>query len=1016
MPLSKLVQFSQVVPLIPGSGIQMVDIGFSIDKNTPVPQDWGWFDPIDGLTSDRLPDCVRRGDAETRGVESYAIVLKDLLEMFDRQWIPLPIFRIQLAGGYFRGPINWARGMLVRLPAPDDDGNAFRLVIALDTALMDFDDDQAYLAPAPDDARVGRPFALAGHAAGAGWFYRQAWIRDWCFALYQEMADRQELARRGPIAARPLSIDEVHDTMQGSKEALARYMSLVDLLESLKIVPRFQFVDLQTDPVPTPVDVDLVLDLGNSRSCGLLIESEPDQINVDLTKAVTLQLRDLTFPERVYTDPFPSRFEFATARFGRDRLSFESGRTEAFVWPTHIRVGAEAVYLSTRRTGIEGSSGLSSPKRYLWDEDERKDSWRMSRPAQDGEPDEVAAQGRLAGLVNDQGEPIHRLIAAGVTGERLFPSLLARYSRRNLTAFALTEMFVQALVQVNSPMHRLHRPANARLPRRLRRIILTMPTAMPLAERNLLKEQAEIAAELAYLALGLARVEYEGEAAGSLVYEQQAAVVRNGTPGGPEVLLQWDEATATQAVYLYTQVAANYSGDANAFFADYRQARFAHRPAGAGGLRLATIDLGGGTTDLVITSLVAEGKGAHVTLKPEQIFREGFNLAGDDVLYRVAREHVVEPIRAALAEKGLKDRTDAVLMGLLGPDFSDMAPIALVRRQQFSALVAAPIAIALLQAYEAEEGTSAPLAQVRNFREFFTGDVTPPDRLIEHFNTEVRKLGAHDFDLAEVNFRIDPVDIDRTVRSVLFEMLQALAEVVHRCGADLLLLSGRTSKLPAVRALLEESGALPPNRIVSLHRFRVGRWYPFRSASSTIGDPKTTAAVGAMICLLGNGQLQNFNFRSDSLQPMSTARFFGKLDHANRLLAGDDFYQDLRLEDPEYELPTEPFEFRGPMALGFRQVPVDWWPASRLYFLDYRSPEYARELNPLTPLRVSLKRERRSTRAAGNTEVIRGDGLAIDSVEDANGRRVAAQKLRLRLQTMNDHQGYWLDTGVLFER
>lgn len=1016
MPLSKLVQFSQVVPLIPGSGIQMIDIGLSVDKNTPVPQDWGWFDPVDGLANDRVPDCIRRGDGEARGPESYSIVLKDVLEMFDRQWMPLPIFRTELSGGFFRGPVNWARAYLARLDTPDDEGNEFRLVIALDTALLEFDDAAAYLAPAPEDARIGRPFALAGHRAGATWFYRQDWIRDWCLAVYREMADRKEVERRGPIAARPLSLDELHDTMQGSNEPLARYMAFVDLLEALKIVPRFQFVDLGTESGLAPVDVDLVLDLGNSRSCGLLIESEPDQINADLTKAVTLQLRDLTFPERVYSDPFPSRFEFAQARFGRERPSFESGRSEAFVWPTHVRVGPEAVYLSTQRTGIEGASGLSSPKRYLWDEDERKDSWRMCRPMQEGEPNAVAAQGRLAGLVNDQGEPVHRLIAAGVTGDRLFPALFARYSRRNLTSFALAEVFVQALVQVNSAMHRHHRPGNARLPRRLRRIILTMPTAMPLAERNLLKEQAEIASELAYLAMGLARVEFEGESAGSLIYEPQAAIRSNERARGPEVLLQWDEATATQAVFLYTQVAANYSGDANSFFADYRRPRHVAGSMPGGGLRLATIDLGGGTTDLVITSLVAEGKGAHVTLKPEQIFREGFNLAGDDVLYRVAREHVVEPIRAALVEAGLGGRADTLLMELLGPDYSDMAPIAQVRRQQFSALVAAPIAIALLEAYEAEDLTTTPHRQSRGFTEFFGKDSAPPERLIEHFNAEARKMGARDFDLARTVFTIDPVDIDRTVRSVLIEMLEALAEVVHRCGADLLLLSGRTSRLPAVRALLEETCALPPNRIVSLHRFRVGRWYPFRSASSTIGDPKTTAAVGAMICLLGNGQLQNFNFRSDVLRPMSTARYFGKLDHSNRLRTGDDFYDDLRLEDPEYELPTDPFEFRGPMALGFRQVAADWWPASRLYFLDYRTPEFARELNPSTPLRVSLKRERRAARAPGNVEVTRGDGLSIDVVEDSNGRRITAQKLRLRLQTMNDHQGYWLDTGILFDR
>ena len=78
--------------------------------------------------------------------------------------------------------------------------------------------------------------------------------------------------------------------------------------------------------------------------------------------------------------------------------------------------------------------------------------------------------------------------------------------------------------------------------------------------------------------------------------------------------------------------------------------------------------------------------------------------------------------------------------------------------------------------------------------------------------------------------------------------------------------------------LHQETGCLPPHRIVPLHQFRVGQWYPFRDFQATISDPKTTASVGAMICLLGEGQLQNFNFRSDALKFGSTAQYFGKLD------------------------------------------------------------------------------------------------------------------------------------------
>ncbi|MFX5983806.1 virulence factor SrfB, partial [Acinetobacter baumannii] len=85
-------------------------------------------------------------------------------------------------------------------------------------------------------------------------------------------------------------------------------------------------------------------------------------------------------------------------------------------------------------------------------------------------------------------------------------------------------------------------------PRRLRRLIMTMPTAMSLSERQILSQQAESACELAYMALGLA----EPGADGQLVYAPDARRGADQPNLGPEVRLQWDEASATQAIYLYT--------------------------------------------------------------------------------------------------------------------------------------------------------------------------------------------------------------------------------------------------------------------------------------------------------------------------------------------------------------------------------------------------------------------------------------------------------------------------------
>jgi hypothetical protein len=1015
MALNQLLKLPRVVPLIPGTGVQFLDLGFSIDKQSPVPKEWAFFDPHTTLNNDRLPTCVRRGDEEARGVESYTVDLRALLQMFDRVWMPLPLLRRE-AQGFFRGPTNWARAYLTKLDQPDDDGNQYRLVVAFDTSLIEFVENEAYLAPSPQDARNGREFALPSHKEPAEWYFGEAWVKDWCLEAFKEMLEAEERRRR-KFAFRPLTDDEIHEQMQGSNEHVARYKALVDLFWSLDFLPSFKLVDRITEPRTPPIDVDLVLDLGNSRSCGLLIEGDPEQLGADITKAVTLQLRDLSRAEQVYSEPFPSRFEFARACFGRDHLSIRSGRAEAFGWPTVVRVGVEAARLAAQRSGTEGSSGLSSPKRYLWDEDPPSDSWRFNtnsaNPGQSTDATGVA----FTTWVNDHGDPLHRVDPhkLELAPDAGLPALRALYSRRNLTAFALSEIFVQAISMMNSPMHRLRRPANANLPRRLRRIIMTMPTAMPLAERDILKQQAEAACDLAYLSLGLATLTYGDDGSSHINYSAEGRV-RASDNLGPDVILKWDEATATQAVYLYTQVAQNYSGDANAFFNTVRHPLNQSDADTSKHLRLATIDIGGGTTDLVVTSIAVDGTGANVTLIPRQEFREGFNLAGDDALLRVARDHVIDPIKKALRDGGLGDRADSALNQMIGGNRGDMKAVELVRRQQFASQIAAPIALGMLHAYESYDPAAAPAIAARKFSDFFGSDNQPSEELLAYVNAEMAKRGARDFRLQDLEFQVDPMEIDRTVRSVFLEMLQALAEVVHRYRCDLLILSGRPSRLPAVRAILEETAVLPSHRLISLHQFRVGPWYPYRDQGqhATVGDPKTTAAVGAMLCLLGNGQLQNFNFRSDELRPRSTARFFGKLDHANRLLKADEFYDDLDLDNPEYKLPDKTFEFRGPMPLGFRQLPVDWWPASRLYFIKYATPDDGQRLSPRTPLNVSLVRKgKRKPNKITDEEYIENPELAIAGITDREGRTVPTMNLRLRLQTISNEQGYWLDTGIL---
>ena len=62
MPLNQLIRYPDIVPLIPGTGVQFLDFGFRIEKNTPVPQEWGVQDGKAQFDSGPVPQFVRRGD------------------------------------------------------------------------------------------------------------------------------------------------------------------------------------------------------------------------------------------------------------------------------------------------------------------------------------------------------------------------------------------------------------------------------------------------------------------------------------------------------------------------------------------------------------------------------------------------------------------------------------------------------------------------------------------------------------------------------------------------------------------------------------------------------------------------------------------------------------------------------------------------------------------------------------------------------------------------------------------
>jgi hypothetical protein len=972
-----------VVSLIPHSGIQFLDFEFNLDGLPKTTRSF-WEERIAGQVDSegKIPILLRvlQFDEKANALvdpvtgqhppetEIYQFNRARGLEPHLDKWVPLPYFRVRARGQdgapiYDTGPTNWARIRITELKERSEGGPSHRATLAFDTGLRPREDGRPYVAPSPTDSSEEQEFAFVANERENAWFLNEAWVDQWLDELLREFRQAQR-------AGRPLRPED----FPHAGEHWARYLTLLDLLADAAILPRIKLIDTVSQHRRyVPIDVDLVLDVGNSRTCGILVEYNPDE-RLSFNDSYVLKLRDLSHPELLYERPFESKVGFSRASFGKDVVSRRSGRGNAFHWPSPVRVGPEAVRLATQALGNEGMTGLSSPKRYLWDERPVSQGWRFNGLAGDGVTTEPPVSGPFMAHLTEEGEVLRQ-------ARRGQPAVRPRFSRSAMYTLLIAEILLQTIVQINAPANRADR-RHAEVPRRLRRIIMTAPPAMPLAEQRIMRRRTEAAIKLAWDLLGWSE----------------------GTPHAPpepRAMLNLDEATATQLVYLYTEATQRFQGDIEALFGLTGRVREGYGPLPC--LRLASIDIGGGTTDLMITTFTVEGQQA---INPQQNFREGFKLAGDDILAAIIERIVVPPILDALRASGATD-AKALMRTLVGGDFGGQSELERHLRRQFVTQVLEPVGLDILHAYESARSRAPGELYARSFREAVGSGLS--ERLTRFLEDAARGAGARGFALAEVRVAADWARIDTVVRSVMRQILGDLCEVVHAYDCDILLLSGRPSRLAAIQDVVLAKLPVMPDRIVPMYQYYVGGWYPFRDANARISDPKTTAAVGAMLAALAEGHLEGFLLRTSKLRMKSTARFIGKMDISGQIKRENVLLSEIDLDKARDRNAPQEFkvDFLAPIFLGFRQLGVERWPATPLYYMEYANPD--------SVARVALPLKVRVERAAldeDSPEEMKED-FVITEIEDATGSSLRKTDVMLRLQTIRAEAGYWRDTGVL---
>ncbi|EBK2239463.1 hypothetical protein ZM69_08285, partial [Salmonella enterica subsp. enterica serovar Senftenberg] len=542
----------------------------------------------------------------------------------------------------------------------------------------------------------------------------------------------------------------------------------------------------------------------------------------------------------------------------------------------------------------------------------------------------------------------------------------------------------------------------------LRTLILTLPSAMPKQEREIFRQRMFEALALVWKAMGW----HPQDEDFTTPKQREKSVVPV-----PEIQMEWDEASCGQLVWLYNEAISHYAGRTESFFNALARPDRQPEPGLVPGraLRVASIDIGGGTTDMAIVHYqLDDGVGANVKITPHLLFREGFKVAGDDLLLDIIQRCVLPSLQTALQRAGVTDAA-ALLATLFGD--SGRIDTQAILRQQTALQLFMPLGHAVLSAWE-QSDINDPFAGLHAT----FGDLLirrPTSNVMNYIQQALDHAlpsGSPTFDIFNVPLQIQFSQLQEALLAGQFTLttpLHAVCEAISHYHCDILLVTGRPTCLPGVQALIRHLQPVPVNRIVWMDKYQVHEWYPF-SQQGRIGNPKSTAAVGAMLCSLAlDLRLPRFNFKAADIGAYSTVRYLGVLDNTVNTLRDENiWYHEIDLDKPGATLDARlHFPLRGNVTLGFRQLANSRWPATPLYCLSINSAELAKTIAGDGVLNVRLKL-RGSSKDSAPESFILSDAWLQD------GTPVAADALTLKLNTLADrrHSGshYWIDSGSVY--
>jgi len=807
--------------------------------------------------------------------------------------------------------------------------------------------------------------------------------------------------------------------------------------------------------------VHMVVDFGNSRTGALLVEmagevsQSAEMLPFELSNRYSLEYFDdegeqISKPEtrwfasrtRWANTPYPDPPEMAKKDFYRETKKTLFGKKqvkrerETYVRPTLFddwsmcRMGREVDDIGQiMHAKGDFRTTVSSPKRYLWAADDswlEGAFWYMADPHDRDSTSEFAAKlhGPLLKFIHEDDRDF--LIEKDDPPEEAYAQMVPTkpvHPPRAMMTTAIYELLCQGYGYVNSLGYRKNTDDSARS-REIHSLTMTFPSGMFQDEKERFVKQCQKAINIFSRTLG----------------KHQRVK--------PQLTFSIDEASAVHLTYIWAELrmlgqdprlwfaalARDHSGAEGNPWADQDDApagvavagakpagrrRSTARPGrparpGRGGvqqqeeepeeetkrkeLRIACIDIGGGTTDMMIASYLYQ-PGIDDAIHGKILHQDGVSIAGDQLVKRLLERVIVPKFADSI---GMEDEDVQLLFGPRVPKNRGFSS----QRIDWVNRMFVPLAESYLQAavdeVEEQEGDEEPFEISHTDPELVDPAVIES---LEQVCNKQRGPGYYDLN-QELGLGFEKPVFEDVVHEVFDDLLFDFCTRIAEYQADVVLLAGQPSKLGYLQELVRKYLPLPASRIIAMFNHYAGNWYPYQDVKGNkpglIVDPKSAVVVGAGIEFMArNGMLPQFRFSMEGKDKENTY-FWGVMTEATSTIRDERvlFYpiEEEGTKDEWTEFTTTALR----AVIGRKMTGDEYAQATPIYVLKMETQDRIGQ----TEVTVRIRRVSSDDENVEHLEVdsIMGTVAGQPAVQDEN--------VFFTWRTLAD-ESYFLDTGGL---